>query len=262
MRVTCSSGQQYHCTPEVCGLYADLVSSEPDNRVGSDTTVSTMQAFFLAMAMYPAVQAKAHAELDALLGPTPSRLPTFSDRSRLPYLSLIVEEAQRWHPVAPMGLPHKSSKEDTIKGYRIPKGAILMPALWWFTRDPKSYHDPETFKPERFEEPYNEPLATQVTFGYGRRKCPGYIFADTSLFLIFAQALSVFDIKPGVDEEGKELKLTHGFLNGVIGRPTPYKVRLLPRSEAHENLIVRNVEEHGWEESGAEVIRGMMNEEV
>lgn len=233
-----------------------------DVRAGSDTTVSTMQAFFLAMAMYPDVQAKAHAELDTLLGSTSNRLPTFTDRSRLPYLSLIVEEAQRWHPVAPMGLPHKSSKEDTINGYRIPKGAILMPALWWFTRDPKSYHDPETFKPERFEEPYNEPLATQMTFGYGRRKCPGYIFADASLFLIFAQALSVFDIKPGVDEDGTELKLTHGFLNGVIGRPTPFKVRLLPRSEAHEKLIVRNVEEHGWEESGAEVIRGMMDEQV
>jgi hypothetical protein len=37
---------------------------------------------------------------------------------------------------------------------------------------------------------------------------------------------------------------------------------LLSRSEAHEKLIVRNVEEHGWEESGAEIIREMMNEEV
>lgn len=58
------------------------------------------------------------------------------------------------------------------------------------------------FKSERFEEPYNEPYATNVTFGFGRRRCPGYLFADASLFLFIAQALTVFNIKPGVNEEG------------------------------------------------------------
>ncbi|KAF2631897.1 putative cytochrome P450 oxidoreductase OrdA-like protein [Macroventuria anomochaeta] len=229
---------------------------------GADTTVSTMQSFFLAMAMHPTVQAKAHAELDALLGPNPTRLPTFTDRDQLPYISLIVEEAQRWHPVAPMGLPHRTDKEDTIAGYRIPKDAVLMPTIWWYTRDEAFYHDPETFKPERFEEPYNEPYATNVTFGFGRRRCPGHLFADASLYLIMAQALAVFDIKPGVDDEGKEVKLTHGFQHGVIGRPTPFEVRLLPRSEAHGELIGSTVEKHGWKESGAAVIRKMMAERV
>lgn len=219
-----------------------------------------MYSFFLAMAMYPDVQAKAHAELDALLGSCPSRLPTFSDRAQLPYLSLIVEEAQRWHPVAAMGLPHRADKEDTIAGYRIPKHAVLMPAMWWYTRDPAVYHDAEIFMPERFEEPYNEPYASNVTFGFGRRKCPGYLFADASLFLIMAQSLAVFDIRPGVDEQGREVKLEHGFLSGVIARPTHFDVRLLPRSAAHDELVERTVEKHGSEESGAKVIRGMMAE--
>ncbi|KAF9695815.1 hypothetical protein EKO04_006159 [Ascochyta lentis] len=227
---------------------------------GSDTTVSTMQSFFLAMAMHPTVQAKAQAELDALLGSAYTRLPTFTDRAQLPYISLIVEEAQRWHPVAPMGLPHATEKEDTVSGSRIPKGSVLLPAMWWYTRDEAVYHDPEAFKPERFEAPYNEPYATTVTFGFGRRKCPGYLFADASLFLIMAQALAVFSIKPGVDEEGKEVKLTHGFQGGVIGRPTPFDVRLLPRSEVHRRLIEGTMEKYGWEESGAESIRTLMAE--
>ena len=228
--------------------------------IGADTTVSTMQSFFLAMAMYPAVQTKAHAEIDALLGPNPTRLPTFADRAQLPYISQIVEEAQRWHPVAPMGLPHTTDKEDSIAGYRIPKGSMLRPTIWWYTRDEAVYHDPETFKPERFEEPYNEPYATSVTFGFGRRRCPGHLFADASLFLIMAQSLAVFNIKPGIDDEGNEVKLTHGFQEGVIGRVTPFEVRLLPRSELHEKLIESNIEKYGWEESGAEVIRKMMAE--
>lgn len=225
---------------------------------GADTTVSTMQSFFLAMAMHPTVQVKAQAELDALLGAKPTRLPTFADRAQLPYISLIVEEAQRWHPVAPMGLPHRTDKEDSVAGYRIPKDALLLPAIWWFTRDEAVYHDPESFLPERFDEPYSEPLATQVTFGFGRRRCPGYLFADASLFLIIAQSLAVFDIKPGVDDKGREVELTHGFQAGVIGRPTPFDVRLLPRSDEHEKLITSTVEKHGWKESGAAEIRNMM----
>lgn len=217
-----------------------------------------MQSFFLAMAMHPTVQAKAHAELDALLGPTPTRLPTFADRAQLPYISLIVEEAQRWHPVAPMGLPHRTDKEDSVAGYRIPKNSVLIPAIWWFTRDEAVYHDPEAFKPERFEKPYHEPFATQVTFGFGRRKCPGSLFADASLFLIVTQSLAVFDIKPCVDDKGREIDLKHGFQGGVIGRPTPFEVRLLPRSDEHEKLIASTVEQHGWKESGAEEIRNMM----
>lgn len=217
-----------------------------------------MHAFFLAMAMYPDVQAKAHAELDALLGNKSTRLPTFEDRAKLPYLSLIVEEAQRWHPVAPMGLPHRTDKDDSVAGYRIPKDSLLMPAIWWFTRDEAVYHDAERFMPERFEEPFMEPRATQVTFGFGRRKCPGSLFADASLFLLMAQTLAVFEIRPGVDDEGREVVLTHGFEAGVIGRPTPFQVSLLPKSGEHEALIENIVKEHGWQESGAAVIRDIM----
>jgi cytochrome P450 len=217
-----------------------------------------MQAFFLAMAMQPTVQQKAHSELDTLLSPSPIRLPTFTDRERLPYISAIVEEAQRWHPVALMGLPHATDKEDSIAGYRIPKGSTLLPALWWYTRDETVYHDPEVFKPERFDEPYNEPYATNVTFGFGRRRCPGHVFADASLFLTMAQVLTVFAIKPSVDEEGNDIELTHGFQGGVIGRPTPFEIRLIPRSEAHKKLIEGIVEKYPWDKSGAKVIKKMM----
>lgn len=49
---------------------------------------------------------------------------------------------------------------------------------------------------------------------------------------------------------------------GVIGRPTPFEVRLLPKSEVHEGLIEGVVEKHPGDDSGAEVIRKMMAEGV
>lgn len=53
------------------------------------------------MASYTAVQAKAQAELDTVVGP--DRLPEFSDRSNLPYVNAIISELLRWQPVVPLG---------------------------------------------------------------------------------------------------------------------------------------------------------------
>ncbi|KAI7510220.1 putative cytochrome P450 [Hortaea werneckii] len=210
---------------------------------GADTSVSTLEAFSLAMRLYPSVQRKAQAELDNVLGPNPTRLPTTADRPNLPYLNAVVEEAQRWHPIAPMGLPHTTSTDLRVgkEGYHIPAGSIILPGIWWMTRDPATYHSAEEFKPERFLEPFNEPLATEVTFGYGRRVCPGKALADSTLFGTFAAVLMCLDIGKVEwaegDADGDVEEPKHGFLPGAIARPTAFDVRIVPRSEAHRKLI-------------------------
>ena len=57
------------------------------------------------MSLNPDVQKKAQAELDNVLGP--DRLPTFEDRSSLPYVEALVMETLRWHPVLPIGMGAK-----------------------------------------------------------------------------------------------------------------------------------------------------------
>lgn len=64
-------------------------------------TVSAVQCFFLAMAMYPDVQRKAQAEIDAVIGN--ERLPEFSDRHTLPYMNALVKESMRWQSIIPLG---------------------------------------------------------------------------------------------------------------------------------------------------------------
>lgn len=53
------------------------------------------------MILHPEVQAKAQAELDAVVGC--GRLPEISDRPNLPYINAVILELLRWRPVAPMG---------------------------------------------------------------------------------------------------------------------------------------------------------------
>ncbi|PSS38121.1 hypothetical protein PHLCEN_2v28 [Hermanssonia centrifuga] len=60
---------------------------------GSDTTVSSLGTFILAMMLYPTVQKRAREELDRVIGS--DRLPSFEDELELPYVSAVVKEAFR-----------------------------------------------------------------------------------------------------------------------------------------------------------------------
>lgn len=105
------------------------------------------------------------------------------------------------------------------------------------------------FRPERFLGPTPELNPHTLSFGFGRRICPGKLLADNTIFLSIAQSLAVFNVSKleGAEEETR-------FLPGVVSHPEPYQLRVRPRSEAHEALI-RSVEiEHPWEESHAKDI--------
>jgi len=85
---------------------ADTVgSSSYHHIVGIDTclqTVSTIYSLFLAMTLFPDVQKKAQAEIDAVVGT--DRLPSFADRESLPYIEALVKEVLRWNAVGPTGV--------------------------------------------------------------------------------------------------------------------------------------------------------------
>jgi cytochrome P450 len=68
---------------------------------GSDTTVSAISGFVLAMALHPSIQKRAQEEIDAVT--SGQRLPLLSDVSDLPFVQCVVREVMRWHPVVPMG---------------------------------------------------------------------------------------------------------------------------------------------------------------
>ena len=54
------------------------------------------------MTLYPEVQAKGQAQLDAVIDR--DRLPEHADRPNLPYVEAITKEIFRWHPVSPFGI--------------------------------------------------------------------------------------------------------------------------------------------------------------
>ncbi|KAJ5113209.1 hypothetical protein N7456_001743 [Penicillium angulare] len=224
---------------------------------GSDTTVSSISCFFLAMALFPEVQHKAQEEIDSVIGD--DQLPQSEDRKPLPYIDAVVKEVLRWHPVLPVNVPHVSTQDDVCEGFFIPKGSWVMANIWGITHDPSNYDEPMSFKPERFLDSESvdghspAPDPHRLVFGFGRRACPGRILTDENIFLTVAQCLAVFNISKPV-ENGKVQKITAAFTSGLISHPMSYKLSILPRSENHRSLVEFLEIRYPWEDSHAELL--------
>ena len=74
------------------------------------------------------IQQRAQQELDRVC---PNRLATLSDRPQLPFVESVIMEVLRYHPASPTGVPHRSEKEDTFEGKRIPAGSIMLYNIWY-----------------------------------------------------------------------------------------------------------------------------------
>ena len=164
------------------------------------------------MALYPEVQKKAQAEIDAVVGP--NRLPDFRDRPSLPYINAVLKESTRWNLVAPLGsyfviimatiilmgsegFPRMTTNDDEYNGCYIPKGTILFCNAWSVVcaitptyvltllfrsilHDPKVFNNPMEFEPERYMKDgqlnpdVRDPSC--AAFGFGRRSVDSTCF--------------------------------------------------------------------------------------
>ncbi|KAJ6555570.1 cytochrome P450 [Mycena vulgaris] len=207
---------------------------------GPDTTAWTIFAFFKAMALYPDVLKRAQAEIDSVVGS--DRLPQLSDRPHLPFIEAIVLESLRWHPVAPLGFPHRLTEDDHYEGYFLPKGTLVQANVWKITRDPLVYPNPNVFDPTRFlasERKQVQPNP-EFTFGWGRRICPGRLMAVEVLFIAYAQAIAVYNIsKPKVS--GIVIEPDTERSEGVVSRPTAFKCDIKPRNKKALALIAEEI---------------------
>ncbi|KAJ7202043.1 cytochrome P450 [Mycena pura] len=195
---------------------------------GTDTTVSAISSFFLAMAMYPEVQSRAQAEVDKVV--TGGRLPRLSDRPNLPYVECVMQEVLRWNPVEPLGIPHMSTKDDVYRDYHLPAGTIIIANIWSILHDPIVFPDPHEFRPERF---LNDKRAVEVNtsaFGFGRRSCPGVYFAEASMFIAICTALSQCNISNPTNSRGQKIGKDVEYQTGTVSHPQEFSCNITPRA--------------------------------
>jgi cytochrome P450 len=225
---------------------------------GSETTASELYGFAQAMLLYPDVQRKAQAEIDALMGE--ERWPTIDDAPHLPYVRACIKETLRWMPTLILGAaPHALMEDDQYMGYHLPAGAMVMLNVWTIHRDAERYARPEFFSPERYlgDETSSAESCTlpdvskrdHFSFGAGRRVCPGTHVADNSMFLVMARVLWAFDVKP---KQGGRVSRQDEFVQAMSVAPKPFEVEITPRSAKRGETVRREWSEAqtGLDEKG------------
>ena len=122
------------------------------------------------------------------------------------------------HPPSTLGLPHCNTEDAMLAGYHIPAGTTVLANLWAINRDPKMWgEDASAFNPDRYlnlsakENAYGHDFHL-LSFGAGRRICPGKAFAMGALCFTLGSLVHAFNwsnlqgaMLTDIEEEGMTL---------------------------------------------------------
>ncbi|EEF37438.1 cytochrome P450 81Q32 [Ricinus communis] len=200
---------------------------------GTDTSAVTLEWAMTNLLNHPSTLMKAKDEIDSQVGR--DSLLDEPDLSRLPYLRNIVLETLRLYPVAPLLIPHVSSEDCTIGGYKVPRDTMVLVNAWAIHRDPTLWDEPLSFKPERFDNGEESESFKLLPFGLGRRSCPGAGLAHRVISLTLGSLIQCFEWKRVSEDEvdvkeGRGLTLpkaeplealcrSHPIMNKILSQP-------------------------------------------
>lgn len=178
-----------------CGVMTDdylMASSDTLFRAGSETTTTALHWLIAVMMNFPEIQERIYEELKEQFQ---NEWVSFKKKCHCHYLEATLTEVLRHLTIAPL-FAHKTTRETTLSGYKIPKDTMVLLNIWSIQHDEREWENPEDFDPNRFLDSEGHFSGTSkmgfVPFGLGRRICPGESLAKTELFLLSATMLQKF----------------------------------------------------------------------
>ncbi|KAG8176952.1 hypothetical protein JTE90_015418 [Oedothorax gibbosus] len=195
------------------GLMSSLMQFLGD---GVFSVAALIALYIHALLEHPEEQDNIYRELMEVVGK--DRQPTFEDKNRLSYTNAFIQEALRASELIGLFPGLECTQETTVRGYRIPKGSVLVLNSFNMHNDPEVYEEPQKFNPRRFvvTEGKRKP-EPPVTFGVGKRSCIGETFVMNQVFLFLTSLVKTFHIStaPEVTNRHSEL-FTEGKLSIVL----------------------------------------------
>jgi cytochrome P450/NADPH-cytochrome P450 reductase len=220
---------------------------------GHETTSGLLSFAINALINHPEILARAHAEVDRVLGPDPQVTPTYAQVSQLGYLTQILKETLRLWPTAPAFSVYPL--EDTVIGGRYAikqehQVLVLLPALH---REKSVWGaNPEYFNPDNFTHTAerSRPASAYKPFGNGQRACIGRQFAMQEAALVLGMVLHRFKL---IDHQRYRLKIKET----LTMKPEGLRIRVRPRAPheretAAAGPVVSAIESAPYETGGEE----------
>ncbi|XP_005111347.1 cytochrome P450 2U1 [Aplysia californica] len=200
---------------------------------GTETTASTILWCYLFLLHHPDVQEKIYKEICEHIGT--HRVPTMQDKPKLKYLQAVIYETLRLANIVPLSLTHMVTEDTELRGYVIPKGAIVVPNLYSALMDEKVWGDPQNFRPERFLDSQGNIVKKEelIPFSLGRRVCLGEALAQMELILYLSTMFQRFEFLPA---DPSNLPPINGVF-GVTMPPEAFQIRCVERKQFNNNVI-------------------------
>ncbi|KAL9092331.1 MAG: hypothetical protein Q9165_004505 [Trypethelium subeluteriae] len=166
---------------------------------GGETVGRTiMSATYYIIANKDRVLPRLKQELATVI-PDPAQPADVRTLETLPWLSAIIRETLRVNALFTARLPLVAPSQSLIYGgYTIPKGVPISMNLTDILLDPKIFHEPLEFRPERWlsTNPDREFINRfYVPFSKGTRACIGMGLAVTELYIALATVFRRFDLE-------------------------------------------------------------------
>ena len=142
---------------------------------GLETTANALTFTWHLLARHPEAERRLHAEA-AALDAEPAGL---DDLPRVPFAQMVLQESLRLYPPAWM-IARRCVEGFPLGDYAIPEGGLVMMPPYLLHRDPRLWHEPGRFDPDRWSEGGGAPphRYSYLPFGAGTRKCIGATFAS------------------------------------------------------------------------------------
>nr|CAD7588588.1 unnamed protein product [Timema genevievae] len=193
---------------------------------GSETTSKSLGFGFLYLLLFPEVQKRAQAEIDAVVGR--DRLPSLNDRPHMPYMEAMVLESVRMFMGRTFSIPHRAVKDTTLQGYNIPKDTMVICNFNGTLMNKMFWGDPENFRPERFLDEDGKVVIPDyyTPFGFGKHRCMGETLAKSNVFLFMAALLQNFTFSTPVGTMPPSTEA----VDGVTPSPRPFQALVLSRT--------------------------------
>jgi len=226
-------------------LYMDKIKAGDDSSFTEDNLSAILREMFVMgaeaqsvllrwavriLSVHKEVQRRVQDEIEEVVGD--ERDVLWSDREKLPYLRATICEIQRFADILPAGIAHSTTEDVTFRGFRLPKGTMVLANLTSCHRDPAYWKSPLDFLPEdHFLDKNGRFLDDKegfVPYGIGRRACPAADVAEMETFLILANLLKNFTLRPP-HGDNNSLGTMYEVGTGFLRNPKPYKVILHAR---------------------------------
>jgi cytochrome P450 len=157
---------------------------------GHETTALGTTYTQALMSWHPEVREKVRAEAEAVIG---DDTPSYAHADDLTYTGKVFTEALRLYPPA-WGVIRRAEGAQTLGGYRIADGSIVIMPQWSVHRDKRYFENPRQFDPSRWDDRNPGNRGPYFAFASGPHACIGRGFAINGAKIALATLTKDFDV--------------------------------------------------------------------